>query len=240
MIFERLKSAVWGKTDDVEIIPTCVPLTLGQLAAESKKISEFADAIHVDVGDGAFSPVSTWPYKESEIPEDLNLSSIGKLKAEVHLMVEDPKIIGKMFARAGAKRIIGHVEAFSQTVEAHGTLDLWRRSGAEAGLGILLYTPFEVLEPLIPVCDVVHMMTIATIGRQGIPYEPSSVSRIAEFHERFPDTLISVDGGVSSDNIADLVRAGARRFGGGSAISKASDPAAAHKALLALAQEAII
>ena len=58
--------------------------------------------------------------------------------------------------------------------------------------------------------------------------------------ERFPDTLISVDGGVSSDNIADLVRAGARRFGVGSAISKASDPAAAHKALLALAQEAII
>src|SRR3989344_2921706 len=227
MIFERLKSAVWGKTDDVEIIPTCVPLTLRQLAAESKKISEFADAIHVDVGDGAFSPVSTWPYKESEIPEDLNLSSIGKLKAEVHLMVEDP-------------RIIGNVEAFSQTVEEHGTLDLWRRSGAEAGLGILLYTPFEVLEPLIPVCDVVHMMTIATIGRQGIPYEPSSVSRIAEFHERFPDTLISVDGGVSSDNIADLVRAGARRFGVGSAISKASDPAAAHKALLALAQEAII
>src|SRR3989338_6980876 len=240
MIFRRLIRAVRKRSSEVEIIPTCVPISEEQLANESRKIAEFTDGIHSDVGDGAFSPVSTWPYKNSIAADDFNLSSTGKLHAEVHLMTSEPRELGLLFARAGAKRIVGHIEAFSNTDEAHGTLDLWHRSGAEVGLGILLHTPFEVLEPLIPVCDVIHMMSIATIGKQGIPYEPSAVARIAEFHDDYPDILISVDGGVSKDNIGDLVRAGARRFGIGSALMKTPDPASTYKALLALAQKAII
>src|SRR3990167_5121901 len=199
MIFRRLIRAVRKRSSEVEIIPTCVPISEEQLANESRKIAEFTDWIHIDVGDGAFSPVSTWPYKNSIAADDFNLSSTGKLHAEVHLMTSEPR-----------------------------------------ELGILLHTPFEVLEPLIPVCDVIHMMSIATIGKQGIPYEPSAVARIAEFHDDYPDILISVDGGVSKDNIGDLVRAGARRFGICSALIKTPDPASTYKALLALAQKAII
>lgn len=223
----------------IEIIPTCVPLDEDELALGAKKIAKFCGFMHIDVGDGAFSPVVTWPYEGRDIG-DFDLSAVGKLEAEVHLMVQEPREIGMRFARAGAKRVIGHIEAFSNTDEAHGALDLWRRSGAHVGLAILLHTPFEVLEPLIPLCNVVHMMSIATIGRQGITYEASAPARISKFHKKYPDALISVDGGVSGKNIVDLVGAGARRFGIGAALMKTRNPAASYKKMKALAESAIL
>ena len=228
------------KTRSIEIIPTYVPSDEGDLARGAKQISEFADSIHVDVDDGAFAPVVTWPYTAKGVVGDFDLKSLGDLRTEVHLMIEEPGEVGMLFARAGAVRIVGHIEGFSNTTEAHAALDLWRRNGAEAGLGILLGTPFEVLEPLIKACDVVHMMSIATIGTQGITYESEAPTRIAAFHAKYPDMLISVDGGVAESNIAELARAGARRFGVGSAISKAPNPASAYAKIKVLAESAIL
>ena len=100
-------------------------------------------------------------------------------------------------------------------------------------------TSFELVAPLVEICDVVHLMSIATIGTQGIPYDPSAPARIAEFHGRFPHMLISVDGGVSEKNIADLVRAGARRFGVGSALMRSENPGKAYETLKSLAENAL-
>ncbi len=223
----------------IEIIPTYVPRDSEDLAAGAAKIRTFASSIHLDVDDGIFAPHLTWPYTQAEIFGTFDLSSLAALEIEVHLMVEQPREIGIAFARAGAARIIGHVEAFSSGEDVHGTLDAWRRNGArEVGLGILMGTPFELLEHHLLIANAVHMMSIATIGVQGIPFDPRSAERIAEFHERHPEILISVDGGVSENNITSLVRAGARRFGVGSAISKADNPKAAYENLKAIAENA--
>lgn len=224
----------------IEIIPTCVPRDADDLARGADAIRGFSEHIHIDVDDGLFAPVVTWPYTEVGVWDAEQVSVPSGMRSEVHLMVEDPRSLGIEFVRAGARRIVAHVEAFATSDEAHGALDAWRENGAaEAGLGMLMATPFEVIEPLVRACDVVHLMSIASIGTQGIPYEPSAPARIAQFHARHPDTPISVDGGVGESNIVDLVRAGARRFGVGSAISKASDPAAAYARLKELAQSAL-
>ena len=223
----------------VEIIPTCVPADLSALALGARKITEFSDTIHIDVDDGIFTPVTTWPYDKDKNVTDFDLSSVVGLRSEVHLMTEEPRELGVSFARAGAKRIVGHVEGFSNSTEAHGALDSWRLHGAEAGLAILFQTPLEVLGPLIPSCDFVLMMCIATVGTQGIPYDPAAPERIASLHDKYPELLISVDGGVSESNIADLVRAGARRFSVGSAIMKNENPGATYARLKMLAESAI-
>lgn len=224
----------------VEIIPTCVPTEAADLSRGADAIRSFAHTIHIDIDDEIFAPVRTWPYTSAGTWEPFDIAGAKGLPAEVHLMVEDPREIGIAFARAGAVRIVGHIEAFATADEARAALDAWRKSGAsEAGLGILKATPFETIEPLVPLCDVVHMMSIATIGTQGIPYDGSAPARIAEFHARFPETLISVDGGVALSNIADLVRAGARRFGIGAAIAKAENPEKAYQALMSLAERAL-
>jgi len=223
----------------IEIIPTYVPHDSEDLALGAEKVRTFASNIHIDVDDGIFAPHITWPYVREGVFDPFDLAALAALDVEIHLMVAQPREIGMAFARAGALRILGHVEAFASEDEAHTTLKEWRKEGAsEVGLGILLGTPLEVLDHHRYVVDSVHMMSIATIGVQGIPYEPSAPERIRALHERYPDILIGVDGGVSPNNIADLVRAGARRFGVGSAISKSDNPKAAYESIKALAESA--
>ena len=224
----------------IEIIPTCVPTEAADLSRGAAAIRSFAHAIHIDVVDGLFAPTYTWPYSGKGSFGTFDLSGAGELVKEVHLMVAEPRAIGTAFAKAGAFRIIGHVEAFSSENGAHSTLAEWKKSGAsEVGLGILMGTPFEVLEHHLLIVDVVHMMSISSIGTQGIPYDPEAPARIAEFHKKHPEVPLSVDGGVSASNIADLVRAGVRRFGVGSAIAKAADSEKAYRELTAAAEDAL-
>lgn len=224
----------------IEIIPTYVPRDVGDLSVGLENIRSFATAVHIDVDDGIFAPITTWPYIKQGEFGDFDLSAAEGLFSEIHLMVEEPQSIGVAFVRAGAQRIVGHVEGFADANEVLGALSAWKKAGAsEVGLGLLLRTPFEVVAPFIPMCNVVHLMSIATIGTQGIPYESSAPTRIAEFHRLFPDVRISVDGGVSENNIADLVRAGATRFGVGAAISKAPNPKAAYENLKIIAENAL-
>jgi ribulose-phosphate 3-epimerase len=217
----------------IEISPTIVPGSLEDVKEVSGRYASFSSRFQIDITDGHFAPNTTWLPKE-----DFLLPS--EYTYEAHLMIEEPREMGTRFARAGAARIIGHAEALPSAELAESTFSEWKRMGArEAGLAVLLQTPFERVEPYLPHVDFVLLMTIARIGVQGIPYEARAPERIKEFHTRYPKVLIAVDGGVSEKNIADLVRAGASRFGVGSAISKAADSALAYDRLKILAEEAV-
>ena len=224
----------------IEIIPTCVPTSVEDLAQKALEIGAYAEAIHIDVTDGIFAPACTWPYRAEGAIDAFDLASAEGLRVEMHLMVQEPRPLGIQFARAGAFRILGHVEAFENEESAHGALDAWRHAGArEVGLGILWDTPFEILEHHMLIMDAVHIMSIARIGTQGIPYESSAPDRVRSFHELHPEMMISVDGGVAESNIVELVKAGARRFGVGSALSRAADPKSAFARLRLMAEQAL-
>ncbi len=226
----------------IEIIPTnTCPPDLAELSRRSDFFAKFSEWVQLDVSDGVFTPERSWPYAEAQWAElealtEGKLPSAPDLKYEVHLMVEEPREVGLHLAEAGIQRIIGHVEAFADEKEIQAALSAWRGAGAaEVGLAILLDTPLPVLLPMISACDVVQVMSIATLGRQGAPFDARAVARIQELHAQYPELVISVDGGVSEKNIAELVRAGARRFGVGSAITKAPDPRAAYEHLKSIA-----
>lgn len=224
---------------DIDISVTCVPVRSSDVLDVVRQIAPFSRAIHVDIDDGVFAPLFTWPYTEAGAYGPFEIDT-NPLRLDVHLMVQDAEGIGSAFAQKGATLVLGHIEAFGSPGGARAALRQWRRHGAaQVGLGVLFQTPLHELEPIAQECDVVHLMSIASIGTQGIPYRDDAPARIAEFHRMFPGVTISVDGGVSSRNIADLVRAGATRFGVGSAIARAPDPAAAYQHLLALAREAL-
>lgn len=210
-----------------EVIPTVVPSSLEEVVQARNAYAPFASALHIDAADGRFAPNTTWmPHSGEKLPEGTFY--------EAHLMVENPLAVGVMFARAGAARIIGHVEAFANAESACETFDMWRGAGAKhVGLGILFATPLQELAPYISLCDCVTVMTIARIGVQGIPYEERAVERIKTLHERYPKLTISVDGGVSKRNVAELAHAGAARFSVGSAIAKSADPQKVYDDILA-------
>lgn len=201
-----------------DIIPTVVPKSLDDVA---RIIGIFPEApIHIDIADGRFAPNTTWTLKPGE-----KLPDATRIAYEVHLMVENPLQQGMMFARAGTRRIIAHVESFDHAEQAREAFKMWQAAGAsEIGIGVLFSTPIEALAPYVALCDFVHLMTIATVGKQGIPFESRSPERVAAFHTRYPSIPISVDGGGNKETIVKLKEAGATRFCIGSALAKAKNP----------------
>lgn len=215
----------------IEIIPTVVPKSLDDVALARKRYGAFAPALHIDIADGIFAHNTTWSVSPVE-----KLPDAATVRYEVHLMVQNPLQAGLSFARAGAQRIIGHVEAFDHAERAQEAFDMWQKAGAkEVGIAILMETPLEELTFYASLCDFVHMMTIASIGKQGIPFDPRSIDRVATLHKRYPHVTISVDGGGSKDTIDGLLHAGATRFCVGSVLAKAKNPAKEYARLAAVA-----
>lgn len=218
----------------IEIVPTIVPDTLADVKKVSEQYARFASFFQIDVTDGKFAPNTTWlPPKGYVLPKEYGY--------EVHLMVSEPGAVGQVFAEAGARSLIAHLEALPNAEESERMFAEWKRAGARSiGIAMLFQTPLEKIEPYLSHIDFVLLMTIPRIGVQGIPYEAGAPARIADFHARYQSVPIAVDGGVSEKNIVELTHAGARHFGVGSAISKASDPKAAYVKLLKLAEDATL
>lgn len=231
----------------IEILPTNTsPANLAELSHTTEVLKELSSWVQLDLVDGVFVPHISWPYQSGQWEELENLTHGTKLpfadsvKYEVHLMVQEPIQVGELLARAGAKRILGHIEALGTHGNVHKAFAAWKGAGAvEVGLAVLMETPIADILPLVPQCDAIQLMSIATLGRQGAPYEPAVVGRIQELHKAHPDAVIEVDGGINLNNIKELARAGAVRFGVGSAITKSEDPISAYESLKVAAESAI-
>ena len=219
----------------IEVTPTVVPQSVGDVVNARERYGAFSSVLHVDIADGVFASNTTWiPGPEEPLLDPENFLY------EAHLMMEKPSGLGMRFAHVGARRMVAHTEAFSDANEAYKVFDAWRTEGVrEIGLGVLFGTSLQQLEPFVGMCDFVHLMTIATVGTQGIPYAEGAPVRVAECRALYPKTLISVDGGISEENVAKLARAGAQRFCVGSALVNAEDPADVYKKLQTLANSAI-
>jgi ribulose-phosphate 3-epimerase len=231
----------------IEIIPTnTCPPDIAELSRRSAAFAAYAADVQLDISDGKFTPVTSWPYgagqwhELEEVAAKAALPQKDAIRYETHLMIENPRECGELLARAGVPRIMAHLEAFESPESARAALRAWKEAGArEVGLALLIDTPLGRLAPLAAELDCVLVMSIPRLGAQGAPFDARAYDRIKELRASYPSLTIAVDGGVSEGNIAELARAGARRFGVGSAISKASDPKAAYEKLKALAEGAI-
>lgn len=224
---------------DPHILPTNTsPPDLSELSRRTENFSRFAPEIQLDLADGAFAPTLSWPYRSGQWEELERLVQDGGMLPlsdavgyEAHLMVAEPREIGVLLARAGCKRILFHIEAVEGDAAKNLITELKSAGAREVGVALLIDTPLETVDGIVEACDVVQLMSIAKIGAQGQPFDERALSRVEELHAKYPDLMVAVDGGISESNIELLVRAGANRLCVGSAISSASDGAAAFATL---------
>lgn len=233
-----------SRMSEIEIIPTnTCPQDLGELTRRSEGFSNFARTIHLDISDGKFTQVTSWPFMKDQWRELENLRRLpcsDVARYEAHLMVEESSELGALLGSIGCGRVIGHIEAFGNESEITSALSRWKSVGArEVGVALLIDTPLELLEKVAVSCDFVLLMSIASLGSQGAPFDQRIYERIESVAQKYPALSIAVDGGVNPTNIESLVRAGARRFGVGSAISRAPDQAEAYRSLVERAQSAL-
>ena len=174
-----------------------------------------ADWIHVDVMDGHFVPNLTMgPF----IVEACRRATA--LPLDVHLMIEHPKDFLDAFTRAGASHLTVHVETCA---DIGSTLKMIHSLGCKAGVTLNPATPSEVLREIIPVADLVLVMTVDP-GYSGQAFMQEMLPKVAQVRRMLDDAgsaaWLEVDGGISTTTIASARLAGASAFVAANAIFK--------------------
>jgi ribulose-phosphate 3-epimerase len=220
----------------IELAPSILSADFAHLAEQVQSAHAGGAAlIHVDVMDGHFVPnITIGP------PVVKCLRRATKLPLDCHLMIENPDQFIPDFVEAGADWISVHQEACRHL---NRTLHLIRSHGAMAGVVINPATPVETLVEVLDIVDYVLVMSVnpGFGGQKFLPGAVHKIRRLADFRaQRGLNYRIEVDGGISVETVADVVRAGAEVLVAGNAIFGEGDPAVNGRRLLKAATEATL
>ena len=163
-----------------------------------------ADWIHLDIMDGHFVPNLT--YGPAIVKA---LRGLTELPFDAHLMVTNPDELIPQFLEIGCQYIAVHQEA---CIHLHRTISMIRDGGCKAGVSLNPATPIEMVLEILPELDFVVIMGVnpGFAGQKHIPGTAEKVSRLSGIaRDRDWEGLIQIDGGVSPENVASLVLAGA-------------------------------
>jgi len=178
-----------------------------------------ADIIHVDIMDGHFVPNLTFGPKLIKA-----IKNITSLPVDVHLMVDDPQAIAPLFIEAGADWISIHIEA---SVHLHKDISFIRENGLKAGLALNPATPILHMQNIIQELDYVLIITVnpGWGGQHFIEASHLKITRLKNWIKgQNLDILIEIDGGVSLENMDQLMLDGVNIFVAGSSIYGSKDP----------------
>lgn len=203
---------------DFLISPSVLNCNLGRLSAEISLVEGVADMIHLDVMDNHFVPNLTFG-----LPVVASVIEQTNLRADVHLMIDDPDRWAPAYADAGAYSVTFHIEASRSPVSLAQNL---RSAGARSAAALKPATDLTSIESVLPYLDMILIMTVEP-GFGGQPFMRDMLPKIRQAREMSgADMWIEVDGGVSADNILECRDAGANIFVAGSSVYRSSDPAA--------------
>lgn len=202
------------------LAPSILAADFKDLGRQMKETEENgARYLHFDVMDGVFVPNISFGMPV--------LKSIRKATGQIfdaHLMITEPARYAEAFAEAGADVITVHYEACE---DAASTIQTIKSCGAKAGLSLKPGTPVTVLADLLPLVDMVLVMSVEP-GFGGQKFIPESLDRIREVRAmaagRQIPLDIQVDGGIDLANVEQVLDAGANIIVAGSAVFK-GDPA---------------
>ncbi|MDR2367192.1 MAG: ribulose-phosphate 3-epimerase [Deltaproteobacteria bacterium] len=216
------------------LAPSILSSDRGRLAEEIKAMADAgADWIHIDIIDGNFAPNLTFGPWVVEVAR-----KVTDLPLDAHLMVTDPLTYAPIFARAGADYVSFHLEAATHSEKiVSSILD----AGAKPGLALNPGTSLSALDELLDRVALIVLMGVNP-GFSGQPFIPGTLPKTQRLSEALKSKglaiPIEIDGGVTDQNAAALVKAGATVLVSGSHLYGSPDYAAAVKNLRLAAESA--
>ena len=203
------------------IAPSMLSADFLHLEKDVEMVNRYADIFHLDIMDGVFVPNLSYGFPIVEA-----IARRAEKPMDVHLMIVQPERYVDRFAAIGANMISFHLNA---TENPSALLGQIRKHGVSAGLVINPDIPVEKLYPYLKECDFVMLMGVYA-GFGGQKYIPETTQRIRSLKNEIVrqglDVKIEVDGGVTPENVSEIVGAGVDIVVAGSAVFKASDPSA--------------
>ena len=196
----------------VSIAPSMLGADFGRMREAAELVAPHSSYLHMDVMDGHFVPNLTMGV-------DLVKALKGIAPLDVHLMVTDPLNFIDDFHEAGAEIISVHVEA-NNPREA---LEKINEKNIKSGIAFNPSTPKEKIIPFLDIADMILVMSVEP-GYCGQSFHENAIDRVKFFKTKYPDKIVEVDGGVSTDNSAILSESGADILVAGSSIFKSKDP----------------
>lgn len=173
----------------VQVAPSLLTADLAHLADELAA-AKSADLMHLDVMDGQFVPPLTFgPLLAAAVVKST------AMPVEAHLMVVHPQTYLEPFKDAGCFRIIAHPEA---DPHFHRLALEGKRLGLEVGAALNPATGVESIRWLLPVIDMVLVMTVNP-GWGGQAPIVQMLDKITEVRRLGFRGTVGVDGGVDPD-----------------------------------------
>ena len=200
----------------IKIAPSILSADFSRLADEIQAVQRAgADWLHLDVMDGHYVPnitigpiVVEWIRKATDLPLD------------VHLMISDPDKYVPEFIKAGANWISVHPETCK---DLKTSLRRIRELGARASIAVNPDVDLDRVEGNLDDIDMILMMTVFP-GFGGQAFIGEVLPKIARARDlvrkKGLPILIEADGGIKTDNISQVLRAGAEVIVAGSGIFK--------------------
>ena len=190
------------------LLPSMMCADFGHLSDEVNDLEiAGADGFHLDLMDGTFVPNygmglqdMAWICAHASVPCD------------VHMMVEQPGRYVRLFTELGARVIYVHPEADPHVAR---TLAAIRDAGAKAGIAINPGTSFAAVEPVLPLCDYVLVMTVnpGFAGQTWLDFVTPKIRQlVAASHEGVNDYEVVVDGNCSPERVAQASEMGVKGF----------------------------
>lgn len=179
--------------------------------------------VQIDISDGKFTKAKTWNKPEQLKELRIKNKELRKIKFEIHLMVENPEAWTKKWLKAGANRVIVHVEGISNRRLVNGNKKI--------GVAIKPETPVEKLISYLNKTKIVQLLAVKP-GYSGQKFNNGIVKKIKFLKKNYPKVIVEIDGGINPKTAKLVKKAGADIAVSGSYIFDSKDLRASYKNLL--------
>ncbi|MES2135419.1 MAG: hypothetical protein V4449_04220 [Patescibacteria group bacterium] len=211
----------------IQVVPSLPAASFEELKAKIGFVRGLVSTFQIDICDGLFVPAYSWPMNSGDevqfrriVTGEETLPFWEDFDFELDMMVHNPEEVLPDWIDAGICRALIHIEAKHDFKACQAIA----KDKIELGVALTVGTPISRIDEYIEHITVVQLMGIASIGKQGQPFEPRVLDAIKEVKKRYPNVIIEVDGAVNRETAPLLVSAGATRLAPGSFIFRSENP----------------